>query len=160
MAKINEMVTEQHLLCINGGSSSIRFALYSMDQSLTKKLHGMQHTQPEIVTPELLDELHRYCFFDSDHLPREIELIETFIDSPPLLFAGDLSLWISRAFLFFFSGRTCPNRRSCRYSRESDPRSSRIWGKHGGGSQRKKYRDDDGVFSELGNDDGDSLGRS
>ena len=141
------MESEQHLLCINGGSSSIRFALFSMDQSLTKKLHGkiehigsthskivfnnpsksskieqsilasdhqsstnflinwleeqvdfnsiravghrivhgMQHTQSEIVTPELLDELHQYCFFDSDHLPREIELIETFIHRHPKL---------------------------------------------------------------------------
>ena len=41
-------------------------------------VHGMKHTEPEIVTRELLDELHRISPNDPDHLPREIELIETF----------------------------------------------------------------------------------
>ena len=41
-------------------------------------VHGMQHTAPELVTQELLDELHRISPYDPDHLPREIELIETF----------------------------------------------------------------------------------
>jgi acetate kinase len=41
-------------------------------------VHGMQHTDPELVTQELLDELHRISPYDPDHLPREIELIETF----------------------------------------------------------------------------------
>jgi acetate kinase len=36
----------------------------------------MSHTQPEIVTQELLAELHRLRPYDPDHLPREIELIE------------------------------------------------------------------------------------
>jgi acetate kinase len=41
-------------------------------------VHGMKHTEPEMVTQELLDELHRISPNDPDHLPREIELIETF----------------------------------------------------------------------------------
>jgi acetate kinase len=41
-------------------------------------VHGMKHTAPEIVTPELLAELHRISPYDPDHLPREIELIEAF----------------------------------------------------------------------------------
>jgi acetate kinase len=41
-------------------------------------VHGMKHTEPEIVTPELLAELHRISPYDPDHLPREIELIERF----------------------------------------------------------------------------------
>jgi acetate kinase len=41
-------------------------------------VHGMKHTEPEIVTPELLAELHRISPYDPDHLPREIELIEAF----------------------------------------------------------------------------------
>ena len=41
-------------------------------------VHGMQHTAPEVVTQELLEELHRISPNDPDHLPREIELIETF----------------------------------------------------------------------------------
>ncbi len=41
-------------------------------------VHGMQHTAPEVVTPELLDELHRLTPFDPEHLPSEIELIEAF----------------------------------------------------------------------------------
>jgi acetate kinase len=38
----------------------------------------MRHTAPEVVTQALLDELHRISPNDPDHLPREIELIETF----------------------------------------------------------------------------------
>ncbi|MEO8226680.1 MAG: acetate/propionate family kinase [Gemmatimonadota bacterium] len=41
-------------------------------------VHGMQHTAPELVTPELLDELHRLTPLDPAHLPSEIELIEAF----------------------------------------------------------------------------------
>jgi len=41
-------------------------------------VHGMKHTEPELITQELLDELHRFRPYDPDHLPREIELIEAF----------------------------------------------------------------------------------
>jgi acetate kinase len=125
------------VLTINGGSSSIRFALYEVGESLRRLLdgkvdriglkgtnltlkdstghsqdslnidaadhrtaagflldwlegrpsfasiksvghrvvHGMTHTEPERITPELLDELHRITPYDPEHLPREIELI-------------------------------------------------------------------------------------
>lgn len=39
-------------------------------------VHGMAHSEPEPVTPELLDELHRITTFAPEHLPLEIELIE------------------------------------------------------------------------------------
>jgi acetate kinase len=39
-------------------------------------VHGMLHTRPERVTPELLAELRRIAPFDPEHLPREIELVE------------------------------------------------------------------------------------
>jgi acetate kinase len=136
-----------HILTINGGSSSIKFALYQVGEPLkrglvgkvdriglsgtnltfhdpTKKqpesrklaaadhksaanslidwlekqngfesvravghrvVHGMQHTAPEVVTQALLDELHRISPNDPDHLPREIELIETFRQRHPKL---------------------------------------------------------------------------
>ena len=48
-------------------------------------VHGMQHTAPELVTPELLDELRRLSPIDPDHLPREIELIEAFRQRYPKL---------------------------------------------------------------------------
>ena len=48
-------------------------------------VHGMKHTAPERVTPELLDELRRISPFDPDHLPREIELIEAFRQRHPKL---------------------------------------------------------------------------
>ena len=135
------------ILTINGGSSSIKFALYHVEEPLkrglygkldriglsgtnltfhepTKKkserhklaatdhksaanslvdwlekridfksvkgvghrvVHGMKHTEPEIVTPELLEELHRIAPYDPDHLPREIELIEAFRQRHPKL---------------------------------------------------------------------------
>jgi acetate kinase len=41
-------------------------------------VHGMQHTAPERVTEELLDELHAISAFAPEHLPGEIELIEAF----------------------------------------------------------------------------------
>jgi acetate kinase len=45
----------------------------------------MKHIQPEIVTQDLLDELHRIRPYDPDHLPREIELIEAFRRRHPKL---------------------------------------------------------------------------
>jgi acetate kinase len=45
----------------------------------------MRHTAPELVTRDLLDELHRLRPYDPDHLPREIELIETFRQRYPKL---------------------------------------------------------------------------
>ena len=125
------------LLAINGGSSSIRFALYEESEPLRRRLtgkvdrvgqsgmtltfkdsagtqsksrminaehsqsavdflmdwletqqvfasiravghrvvHGMSHTEPERVTPEVLDELRRITAYDPEHLPLEIELM-------------------------------------------------------------------------------------
>jgi acetate kinase len=139
--------TNAHILTINGGSSSIKFALYEAakplkrglygtvdrigltgtnltfhdaegNQQASRKLaaadhksaanslidwleeqndfksvravghrvvHGMKHTEPELVTPELLDELHRISPNDPDHMPRELELIETFRQRHPKL---------------------------------------------------------------------------
>jgi len=46
---------------------------------------GMKHTEPELITQKLLDELHRIIPYDSDHLPAEIELIEVFSQRYPNL---------------------------------------------------------------------------
>jgi acetate kinase len=130
------------ILTINGGSSSIKFALYQVGEPLKRTLHGavdrigmsgtnltangedsrgleasdhksaatflmdwleeqhgfdavravghrvvhgMQHTAPELVTQALLDELRRISPYDPDHLPSEIELIETFRRRHPKL---------------------------------------------------------------------------
>lgn len=135
------------ILIINGGSSSIKFALYDVEEPLKRRLygkvdriglsgtnltfhdqdgkpqasrslavsdhksaanflidwlekqggfasvgavghrvvHGMQHTAPELVTQELLDELHSIRPYDPEHLPREIELIEAFRKRYPKL---------------------------------------------------------------------------
>ncbi|MEJ2347147.1 MAG: acetate/propionate family kinase [Gammaproteobacteria bacterium] len=48
-------------------------------------VHGMKHNEPEIITQDLLDELHRIITYDPDHLPREIELIEAFRQRHPKL---------------------------------------------------------------------------
>jgi acetate kinase len=48
-------------------------------------VHGMLHTQPERVTPQLLDELKHIMPFDPEHLPGEIELMETLRDRRPQL---------------------------------------------------------------------------
>ncbi len=135
------------VLTINGGSSSIKFALYQVGERLDRKLfgkvdriglngtnltfadddgspqarlslpaadhksaadfligwletqdgfesvravghrvvHGMNHTEPEIVTQDLLDELHRISPYDPEHLPREIKLIQAFRQRHPKL---------------------------------------------------------------------------
>ena len=39
-------------------------------------VHGMEHTEPERITPDLLAELRRIAPIDPDHLPGEIALIE------------------------------------------------------------------------------------
>ena len=138
---------DSQILTINGGSSSIKFALYAAGKPLKRGLcgtvdriglsgtnlkfheadgkpevscklvaadhksaanalidwlekqidfksvtgvghrvvHGMKHTEPEIVTRKLLDELHRISPYDPDHLPSEIELIEAFRQRHPKL---------------------------------------------------------------------------
>ena len=48
-------------------------------------VHGMQHTEPASVTPELLHELRSISSYDPDHLPLEIELIEAFRRRRPQL---------------------------------------------------------------------------
>jgi acetate kinase len=48
-------------------------------------VHGMNHTGPELITSELLDELHRITSYDPDHLTEEIELIEAFHQRYPKL---------------------------------------------------------------------------
>ena len=136
-----------HILIINGGSSSIKFAIYRADKILTRLLHGkidrvglkdstltfhiekgnrsdtikrevsdgrsvasflmdwmekqdefsavesvghrlvhgMEHTEPEIITQKLLDELHIIAQYDPDHLPDEIKLVETIRQRHPKL---------------------------------------------------------------------------
>jgi acetate kinase len=39
-------------------------------------VHGMSHSDPEVVTPTLLEELHRIVPYDPEHLPGEIQLME------------------------------------------------------------------------------------
>jgi acetate kinase len=48
-------------------------------------VHGMKHTEPERVTSDLIDELHRIAPYDPDHLPSEIELIQVFREQHPNL---------------------------------------------------------------------------
>ncbi len=60
-------------------------ALAAVEAVGHRVVHGMQHIQPEIVSQGLLDELHRIRPYDPDHLPREIELIETFRQRHPKL---------------------------------------------------------------------------
>jgi acetate kinase len=55
-----------------------RNSLESVEAVGHRVVHGMSHIAPELVSQELLDELHRIRPYDPDHLPREIELIERF----------------------------------------------------------------------------------
>jgi acetate kinase len=51
-------------------------------------VHGMARTEPERVTPELVDELGRAMPYAPDHLPLEIELIGAFRERHPHLPRG------------------------------------------------------------------------
>jgi hypothetical protein len=57
----------------------------SIEAAGHRVVHGMQHTKPERITAKLLAELHRLTPYDPDHLPREIELIETLRQRQPRL---------------------------------------------------------------------------
>jgi len=46
-------------------------------------VHGMQHTEPERISPELMEELKAISAFDPEHLPGEIKLIEVFGERYP-----------------------------------------------------------------------------
>lgn len=48
-------------------------------------VHGMDHQEPERITPKLVDELHQISAYDPDHLPNEISLIEAFQKRHPAL---------------------------------------------------------------------------
>lgn len=48
-------------------------------------VHGMQHSEPERITPKLLAELRRITPYDPNHLPGEIALIESIRDRLPRL---------------------------------------------------------------------------
>jgi acetate kinase len=141
------MHKDEYILTINGGSSSIKFSLYKIEEplkllfngqvenigSLKSKLssynsitqqknnlaikasnhdeaanhlidwlekqegfnsikaighrivHGMNHTEPAIISSELLNELKKISAFDPEHLPEEIKLIEVFSKRYPSL---------------------------------------------------------------------------
>lgn len=145
--KTSDNTSQAHVLAINAGSSSIRFALYQIDKPPARKIygkvdrisltganliysdltngynhslnikvtdhksaaafliewlekqehfstvqavghrvvHGMDYTEPQTVTPEVLKTLHRISSYDPDHLPREIELIEILRERHPEL---------------------------------------------------------------------------
>jgi acetate kinase len=48
-------------------------------------VHGMERTQPELVSAGLLQDLRRIIPFDPEHLPREIEIIERLQTRMPAL---------------------------------------------------------------------------
>ncbi|WP_159476737.1 acetate/propionate family kinase [Dyadobacter sp. 3J3] len=41
-------------------------------------VHGMQHTEPQLITDELIENLKKISPYDPEHLPQEIKLIELF----------------------------------------------------------------------------------
>ncbi len=48
-------------------------------------VHGMQHSAPELVTPELMADLRRIIPFDPQHLPLEIGLMEIIAERHPAM---------------------------------------------------------------------------
>lgn len=48
-------------------------------------VHGRQHTGPEKISAELLEDLKQHCAYDPEHLPDEIKLIEICVRRYPSL---------------------------------------------------------------------------
>jgi len=48
-------------------------------------VHGMRHIAPEVVTPELIDELRRISQANPDHMPGAIQLVEAISQAHPQL---------------------------------------------------------------------------
>ena len=46
-------------------------------------VHGMKHTEPQLITPELIKDLKNITAYDPEHLPGEIKLIEAFAKRLP-----------------------------------------------------------------------------
>ena len=62
-----------------------RIGLKTLDAVGHRVVHGMQHTVPERISEQLIDDLRAIIDCDPQHLPGEIELIEAFRNKVPLL---------------------------------------------------------------------------
>ncbi len=62
-----------------------RHAFVSVKAIGHRIVHGMKHTEPELITDELLLELRKISAYDPEHLPDEIKLIEVFRKRHPEL---------------------------------------------------------------------------
>lgn len=85
---------ESHTLGTNDRASAVAFLLNWLETQQDfasvkavghRVVHGMTHSEPERVTPALLDALHRITPYSPEHLPLEIELIEAFRQRHPAL---------------------------------------------------------------------------
>ncbi len=86
----NNSVTEQ-INCISINASDHKEAADRLIDCLEKQecfgsikaighriVHGMKHTEPQLITPALIKYLKKISAYDPDHLPEEIKLIEVF----------------------------------------------------------------------------------
>ncbi len=85
---------ESRTVVLTDGRSAVAFLLDWLETQQVfasikavghRVVHGMTHSEPERMTQELLEELHRITPYDPDHLPLEIELIEAFCRRHPSL---------------------------------------------------------------------------
>ena len=72
---------------ISAISCLIRWLKEAIDIQITaighRVVHGMQHTEPSLITPKLIKALKEIIPYDPDHLPNEIKLIEAFLEHYP-----------------------------------------------------------------------------
>ena len=90
----HDVVTDKPGKHIIGNTSAVHFLIdwlqeYTDIASIIgighRVVHGMKHSEPELISQELLDELHSIISYDPDHLPQEIEMIEIFRKRYPKL---------------------------------------------------------------------------
>ncbi len=139
---------------------------------------GPKYSEPQRVTAEMVEELHRISPFDPEHLPGEIELIEAFRDAiltlpqvacfdtafhrtmprvatdaadpAPLRGAGRSALWLPRFVVCISHGGTRPPRRPGGDEGPRDPRPSRQRREPGGGARRQVHRHQHGLHPDGG----------
>lgn len=85
---------DENTIAISGKETTptIRFLLHWLKkQKLSSSLvaighrivHGMKHTEPELISSELVEELTTNIAFDPEHLPGELQLIKLFGEAYP-----------------------------------------------------------------------------
>ena len=149
---------------------------------------GPKYSEPQRITPDMVQELRRLSPFDPEHLPEELLLTEAFqsrfpepapggvlrhgvsprpatrcpvvADPAPLRSAGRAAVRISRVVVRVSDGRTWPSGRDGSGAGPGHPRPPRQRREPGGGARRQVRRHQHGLHADRRGADEHPLRRS